>query len=103
MLVILCCLFYAKLTQLHCLFAIKKNYAECTHNAFTSILPVPARYYLPARIRETARIRLQASGLWHTDEDSEPKRGPFDKPTGLKEERDKIISEAFTKEKVCTE
>jgi hypothetical protein len=66
-----------------------------------AVLPVPSRYYLPARLREDVRANLEPVGLWKLDEDEKPKKGPFEKPATIVEEKDHIIRDAFVKEKVC--
>lgn len=65
------------------------------------LLPIPARYYLPARLRERVREMLEPAGLWHLEEEEEkPKKGPFDKPLTIADEKNQIIRDTFGKEKV---
>jgi sorting and assembly machinery component 37 len=48
----------------HTLYSLDDNYLNVTLPAFASLLPVPQRYYVPGRIRESYRPRLEAAGLW---------------------------------------
>jgi sorting and assembly machinery component 37 len=41
------------------------NYSKTTHLALSSFLPIPQRYYVPTRMREMHRPRLEAAGLWN--------------------------------------
>ena len=45
-------------------YALDTNFRGLTGPALASMLPVPQRYYVPSRIRECHRPRLEASGLW---------------------------------------
>jgi sorting and assembly machinery component 37 len=87
--------------QNHVLYANAENYRAGVHSALVEVLPVPSRYYLPTRLREDIRANLEPVGLWKLDEEDEPKKGPFEKPTTIVDEKDHIIREAFAKEKVC--
>ncbi|PVF98821.1 hypothetical protein CPB86DRAFT_825519 [Serendipita vermifera] len=85
----------------HILYVDPENYKAGVHAALAQLLPIPARYYLPARLRLQIRTELEAVGLWTLeDEEEKPKKGPFDKPTDIVDEKDKIIHEAFNKEKI---
>jgi sorting and assembly machinery component 37 len=87
--------------QNHVLYANAENYRAGVHSALVAILPLPSRYYVPARLREEVRANLEPVGLWKLDEEDEkPKKGPFEKPATMVEEKDYIIREAFVKEKV---
>jgi hypothetical protein len=78
-----------------------ENYREGVHTALAHLLPIPERYYLPARLRTQIKAELEAVGLWTLEEEEEkPKKGPFDKPADILDEKDKIIHDAFAKEKV---
>ena len=62
---------------------------------------MPQRYYLPDRLRETYRSRLEAAGLWsisseEAEEEKREKRAK--KVTSLAQ--DSVIQEAFGREKV---
>ncbi|KAH9854213.1 Tom37 C-terminal domain-containing protein [Lenzites betulinus] len=55
----------------HMLYALKDNWARVTKPALVSMLPVPQRYTVPARIRESHKVRLQEVDLWDVPEESE--------------------------------
>jgi sorting and assembly machinery component 37 len=65
------------------------------------MLPVPQRYYVPRRIKETYRPRLEAVGLWLIANE------PEDRQDGRKAERPKgetneeKFKRAFEQAKVC--
>lgn len=40
------------------------NWVGTTHPALVSMYSLPYRYYVPNRIRETYRPRLENAGLW---------------------------------------
>lgn len=46
------------------LYSVHQNWVEVTHPALASMLPVPQRYYVPDRIRNLYKPRLETSGLW---------------------------------------
>jgi sorting and assembly machinery component 37 len=52
-------------------FARWKNWAEVIHPALATLYPIPQRYFVPNRIRNQHRQRLEVSGLWDL-EDPEP-------------------------------
>lgn len=58
-------------------------------------LPVPQRYYVPSRIRNMHRHRLEAAGLW-VDQPAESTRLQFSTTTDHKEQ----IAQAFQRSKV---
>src|ERR1700733_10997333 len=59
-------------------YAVEENWSKLTHPISASGLPIPQRYYVPGRLRDMWKPRLEASGLWPTfkSEDNEDK-GPF--------------------------
>ena len=46
------------------LYSLKLNWWKVTRPAMASMLPVPLRYYVPGRIRESYQPRLEAVELW---------------------------------------
>ncbi|CDO68301.1 hypothetical protein BN946_scf184799.g28 [Trametes cinnabarina] len=52
----------------HMLYSLQENWADVTRPALISMLPVPQRYYVPARIRESHKARLEAVELWDVPE-----------------------------------
>ncbi|KAH9854212.1 hypothetical protein C2E23DRAFT_820005 [Lenzites betulinus] len=55
----------------HMLYSLNENWAGVTRPALVSMLPVPQRYYVPARIRNSHKARLQAVDLWDVPEEEE--------------------------------
>ncbi|KAJ7775070.1 hypothetical protein B0H16DRAFT_1509435 [Mycena metata] len=47
------------------LYSLPANWAKLTHPTLAYSLPVPQRYYVPQRIRNMHRARLEAAGLWN--------------------------------------
>ncbi|KAJ7219489.1 outer mitochondrial membrane transport complex protein-domain-containing protein [Mycena pura] len=54
-------------------YSLPANWAQLTHPTLTYALSVPQRYYMPNRIRDTHRPRLEAAGLW-SQQPTESKR-----------------------------
>lgn len=68
---------------------------------YASVLPVPQRYYVPGRIRETFKPRLEASELWNLPGMESEERSLFaPKEKGRKDEKD-AYGRIFKREKVC--
>ncbi|KAJ7156931.1 hypothetical protein C8R43DRAFT_997690 [Mycena crocata] len=57
----------AKLGDLtsYMLYSLPDNWAKLTHPTLAYALPMPQRYYVPGRIRDSHRPRLEAAGLWN--------------------------------------
>lgn len=65
------------------------------------MLPVPQRYYVPRRIRDSYRPRLEAVGLWliaNAPEDGQEGRGAERHKVDISEVK---IKRAFGQAKVC--
>ncbi|EJD02483.1 uncharacterized protein FOMMEDRAFT_109896 [Fomitiporia mediterranea MF3/22] len=80
-------------------FTLRHNYFECVRPSLSELFPIPLRYYVPDRLREIYKPRLEAAGLWtvHTEEAEEEKR----KKMGiLGLASNTSVEEAFGKEKV---
>jgi len=62
---------------------------------------LPQRYYIPGRIRQSYRARLEAAGLWDLDTVDEEESKPFRVTRTKKQEGDKkVFQQAFSREKV---
>ncbi|KAJ3916828.1 hypothetical protein F5877DRAFT_45798 [Lentinula edodes] len=48
----------------HMLHALHANWTELTHASIVYRFPVPQRYYVPHRLRQSYKRRLEGSGLW---------------------------------------
>ncbi|KAJ3929140.1 MAG: outer mitochondrial membrane transport complex protein-domain-containing protein [Lentinula lateritia] len=49
---------------LHMLYALHTNWTELTHASIVYRFPVPQRYYVPHRLRQSYKRRLEGAGLW---------------------------------------
>lgn len=87
----------------HTLYSHHGNWAGLTQPALASMLPVPQSYYVPGRIRESYRARLEAADLWTLPEIERKEKKPFrDLYKSTKEKVDSnIYLQAFEREKVC--
>jgi hypothetical protein len=57
-------------------YVLVENWNKLTHPALVAKLPIPYRYYLPQRMRDSYKPRLEAAGLWGphaAEEEAEPK------------------------------
>ncbi|KAH7105332.1 hypothetical protein BKA62DRAFT_385101 [Auriculariales sp. MPI-PUGE-AT-0066] len=88
----------------HTLFAIGPNYYPLTRNTLASNLPVPQRYYAPARLRDLYREKLEHAGLWDvgyedTGENKDRLKNIFSTKSDEDEDGGKIRT-AFGRERV---
>jgi sorting and assembly machinery component 37 len=73
------------------------------------MFPVPQKYYVPTRIRDSYHQRLLAAGLWKPFAEETPVDSPFPRDTTpAKNKKEDIksnptLSRAFEREKVCYE
>ncbi|EMD38057.1 hypothetical protein CERSUDRAFT_93577 [Gelatoporia subvermispora B] len=74
----------------HMAYALHTNWWKTTRPALVSMLPVPQRYYVPHRMRESYRPRLEAVDLWGTPgeevEEEEEKRSTFQREKKKRQE-----------------
>jgi sorting and assembly machinery component 37 len=85
----------------HTLYAHHGNWTGLMQPALASMFPVPQRYYVPGRIRECHKARLEAAGLWHPEVEKQEKKSfpGFTKST--KETVDsRVYLQAFEQERV---
>ncbi|KAJ7905718.1 hypothetical protein B0H14DRAFT_2661291 [Mycena olivaceomarginata] len=82
----------AKLGDLasYTLYSLPANWSKLIGMNIAYALPVPQRYYVPSRIRNMHRHRLEAAGLW-VDQPAESTRLQFSTTTDHKEQ----IARAF--------
>lgn len=80
------------------LYALKDNWAGVTKPALVSMLPVPQRYTVPARIRESHKVRLQEVDLWDVPEESEEEKEEEEE----EEQHHRIVSRKRRKKKSGT-
>lgn len=74
------------------------NFWKLTNPIMASMLPIPQRYYVPGRIREMHRPRLEAAGLW-TQTASESEKDSFGKRQKKEDPKDNY-ARAFERDKV---
>ena len=88
--------------QYYALYSHLDNWVELTHPALVSLFPVPQQYYVPGRIRESYRPRLEAAGLWNLQPSEKDEKKPFKEAVKVneKEENKRKFQEAFGREKV---
>ncbi|TFL07344.1 hypothetical protein BDV98DRAFT_587843 [Pterulicium gracile] len=82
-------------------YSINSNWSKVTNVALCQMLSVPYRYYVPRRLRESVRPRLEAEGLWWST-DEEPVDEKPDPSISAKLEMAKpklTFSKAFEREK----
>lgn len=80
-----------------------KNWAEHTFPALAAIYPIPQRYFVPQRIREIHRPRLEAAHLWnlHPEDNESGQKPKFgEKPKKPKKDLKEESAKAFGREKV---
>ena len=91
--------------QAHMFYSLNANWFHLTLPTLANILPIPHRYYVPARIRESYRPRLEAVQLWNLPgigkEEDKPhfwERVKVTEPT--EEDRKEKFKRVFEREKV---
>ncbi|EPQ58339.1 hypothetical protein GLOTRDRAFT_72674 [Gloeophyllum trabeum ATCC 11539] len=87
----------------HAMYAMQVNWRELVHPTFAMMLPVPQRYYVPGRLRDTYKSRLESSDLWDVsgeEVEEKPKFGEKKKEEPKEHQfkrvfqRDKIVEKA---------
>lgn len=66
--------------QAHVYYALSPNWVGKTHPVLIGIMPVPQRYFLPKRMRQLYKPRLEAAELWNAEgvaEEEEEERRHF--------------------------
>ena len=91
-----------RLSKYYALYSHLDNWTELTHPALVSMFPVPQRYYVPGRIRESYRPRLEVSGMWGLQAAEKNENKPFKKINKDREKAEQNLKfyETFGKEKV---
>ncbi|KAI9570456.1 hypothetical protein HD554DRAFT_2242925, partial [Boletus coccyginus] len=83
----------------HMLYGIDMNFWGLTNPALASEMSAPQKYYVPGRIRESYRFRLEAAGLWSLPAAEEEQKG-LDKDKKKKRDYRVTFSRAFEREKI---
>jgi sorting and assembly machinery component 37 len=88
--------------QAHAFYSVPANYAAVTHPTLSSFYSPPQSYYVPRRIRQVYRTRLEATGLCTTSaEESElEKPKPFGAEEKQKDDPKQTFKDAFQRERV---
>lgn len=86
--------------QSHIFYGVDSNFWGLTKPTLASIMPVPQRYYVPGRIRESYRPRLESSGLWSIPAAEQEKKNPFSKDQRKQEDNKGTFARVFEREKV---
>jgi len=84
----------------HTFYSLQTNWLNLTHKTLVSMFPIPQRYYVPGRIRDSYRTRLEASGLWNIPGGEQEEEKPFreiKKP--VVQDRSTKYTEVFEREK----
>ncbi|KIM62157.1 hypothetical protein SCLCIDRAFT_848921 [Scleroderma citrinum Foug A] len=84
----------------HIFYGVDSNFWGLTKPTLASIMPVPQRYYVPGRIRESYRPRLESSGLWSIPAAEQEKKNPFSKDQRKQEDNKGTFARVFEREKV---
>jgi len=84
----------------HMFFSLSDNWWKLTNPAYASVLPVPQRYYVPGRIRETFKPRLEASGLWNLPSTEPKEKNLFAQKKEESKDQKHIYDKAFKREKL---
>ncbi|TFK55127.1 hypothetical protein OE88DRAFT_1674733 [Heliocybe sulcata] len=83
----------------HAMYSMEVNWRELVGPTLAGMLPVPQRYYVPARIRDIYKPRLEASELWDVpgeEVEEKPKFGEKKK----EEAKEHKFKQVFQREKV---
>lgn len=88
--------------QSHFFYGNEANFWGLTNPALASEMPIPQKYYVPRRIREAYKPRLEAAGLWSSPSPEEEQGGLFEKDKERKKKRSYKVTftRAFEREKV---
>ncbi|EIW85106.1 hypothetical protein CONPUDRAFT_49235 [Coniophora puteana RWD-64-598 SS2] len=86
----------------HMFYSSDANYWGLTNPTLGSFLPVPYKYFVPARIRESYKLRLEASELWNPLPDIEQEHTSKFAKTEKKDEKEaskEVFVRAFERDK----
>ncbi|KAJ8496758.1 hypothetical protein ONZ45_g12331 [Pleurotus djamor] len=69
-------------------YSLDDNWTKMTKPAMAAVQPIPQRYYLPDRVRESYKPRLESVGLWGQAAAEKTEKKPFEKPTAKPEPKE---------------
>jgi len=83
-------------------YSLHENWSKIVHPVLASMLPIPQRYYVPGRVRDSYRPRLEASGLWALPGIEQEEKKPFKENIKPREDANKTekFLRVFEREKV---
>ncbi|KIJ69017.1 hypothetical protein HYDPIDRAFT_80765 [Hydnomerulius pinastri MD-312] len=84
----------------HMFYGIDANFWGLTNPALASEMRIPQKYYVPGRIREMYKPRLEASGMWSLPAAEKEKKSPFAKEEKKQEDHKGTFARVFEREKV---
>ncbi|KAG6860933.1 hypothetical protein C0995_005888 [Termitomyces sp. Mi166 len=84
----------------YALYSNQSNWTELMHPALASLYSIPRCYYIPGRIREMYRPRLEIVGLWDLPTKEEEKKPFKTDKAWQKHQNKKLFQETFSREKV---
>ncbi|KAI6045715.1 hypothetical protein EDC04DRAFT_2634553 [Pisolithus marmoratus] len=84
----------------HVFFGVDVNFWGLTRPTLASLMPIPQRYYVPGRIRESYRRRLETSGLWCLPATEQEHKSLFGKSEKKRDDHKGTFTRAFEREKV---
>ena len=87
--------------QAHALFSVGPNFYPVARTALANKIAIPGKYYVPGRVREAYRPRLEAALLWNVgDVDADGKTQEGDKSEDVKHAD--AVRRTFGRERVCS-
>ncbi|KAF8969846.1 Tom37 C-terminal domain-containing protein [Flammula alnicola] len=88
----------------HYLYSNQENWTKMTGPTLASMFPVPQKYYVPRRIRDSYHQRLLTAGLWKPFVEEKSPESPFTRDTKPVEKegltKNPTLSQAFEREKL---
>ncbi|KAH9952049.1 hypothetical protein B0H21DRAFT_715514 [Amylocystis lapponica] len=87
----------------HMSYCLHDNWWKTTRPALVSVLPVPQRYYVPNRLRESHRERLEIAELWNVpgvEQEEQEERAAFGKRKKKKSSGPDKFKKVFERERV---
>jgi len=76
-------------------YSLNANWHRLTLPTLANMLPIPQRYYVPARVRESYRPRLEAVQLWNLPGIEQEERPHFWERDKSREPTEKDRKEEF--------
>ncbi|KII88380.1 hypothetical protein PLICRDRAFT_161408 [Plicaturopsis crispa FD-325 SS-3] len=89
----------------HTFYSLPENWVQLTQPALAGALPLPQKYYVPDRIRDSHRVRLNAAGLWNQpgiEVKAEERKPPFAEQKKDDPDVKDVFKRVFEREKILT-